>query len=64
MKQKVLDFINKKFVPGSVGLEDCTFLPGGVVVKDNFGDQILFYYDGERDCMMCAEQGQPAKPVY
>ncbi|HWQ42775.1 MAG TPA: hypothetical protein VN456_12170 [Desulfosporosinus sp.] len=63
-KSKVLEFINKKFIPGSVALEDCSFLPGGVIVKDTFNEQMLFFYDTDRGCMMCAEPGQAAKIVY
>jgi len=63
MKQKVLDFINRHFVPGSVELHDCSFFPGGIIVRDSTGGQMLFFYDFTREQVMCCEPGQTARPV-
>lgn len=44
-KQKVLTWIDKQFIPGSVTTEDFPALPGGTIVKDVEGGMMLVFFD-------------------
>ena len=62
--QKVLRFINQCFEPGSISLEPCPLIPGGQIVRDKAGAQMLFFWDIEHQCVMSAEPGELARRVY
>lgn len=50
-KDMVLKLIHESFIPGSITLEEFPLLPGGQIVKDRFGDQLIIYYDIMNDCI-------------
>lgn len=50
-KEMVLRLIHDSFNPGTVTLEDFPMFPGGQIVRDRFGDQLLIYYDITINCI-------------
>ena len=50
-KEMVLMLINDSSNPGTVTLEDFPMFPGGQIVRDKFGDQVLIFYDITNDCI-------------
>lgn len=62
--QKVLDFIDQCFVPGSVTTEECPLVPGGQIIRDRTGAELLLWWSIEYECFMQAESGKTGKRVY
>ena len=62
--QKVLKFINDCFVPGSVTTQECSLVPGGQIVRDQSGAEMLLFWSIEYECLMQADPGDPGKRVY
>lgn len=57
IKQLVKKYIYDSFVPGSVILEDFPSFPGGQIIKDGSGAQLLIYYDIAQDCIRSQSSG-------
>lgn len=62
--QKVLKFINNCFVPGSVTVKDCSLVPGGKIIRDKSGDELLIFWSIEYECLMKADLGGIGKRAY
>jgi len=62
--QKVLKFIDDNFVPGSITVQECTLVPGGQIVRDKSGAEMLLFWNIEYECLMKAEPGEQGKRVY
>lgn len=62
--QKVLRFINERFIPGSVTATECSLVPGGQIIRDKSGATLLLFWNIEYECMMQADPGGPGKIVY
>ena len=62
--QKVLKFIDGCFIPGAVTTEECPLVPGGQIVRDRTGAELLLWWSIEYECMMQADPGKPGKRVY
>ncbi|WP_040411339.1 hypothetical protein [Desulfosporosinus sp. OT] len=54
---KVLKFIGDCFASGSVTLKECPLVPGGQIVRDKTGAEMLFFWSIEYECLMHADPG-------
>lgn len=45
MRTQVVDFVMQNFEDGSVTISPFDVLPGGCVVRDKAGDEIVVYFD-------------------
>lgn len=44
-KAKVMEFLEKNFDLDKFTMEDFPLFPGGVILIDKYGEQMLFYWD-------------------
>ncbi|MBC2723515.1 hypothetical protein [Desulfosporosinus sp.] len=56
--RKVLKFINDCFVPGSVTVKECPLVPGGKIIRDKSGSELLIFWSVEYECLMQADLGK------
>lgn len=63
-RESVQSFLDNCFIPGSLSLTECPVVPGGVIVKDKCGYQMLFFWDIEEQCVMGCKPGELAKRQY
>ena len=61
--QMVLKFINKCFAPGTVITKECPLVPGGQIVRDKSGAEMLFFWSIEYECLMHADPGGLGKSL-
>jgi phage-related protein len=52
-KKKVIEYIENNFDIELVKIKDFPVLPGGTIVIDSNGDEILFYWDILRQKVVC-----------
>ena len=45
MRTQVIGFIADHFEEGAVTVRPCEILPGGCVIKDKKGDEMIIYFD-------------------
>jgi hypothetical protein len=52
LNEKVLKFIGERFPPGAVTSEPFPSVPGGQIVRDKSGDEMLLWWSSAYECFM------------